>query len=475
MLINIGFIFLIKMKIAVIGTGYVGLVQGAAFADVNHSVICVDKAKEKIAHLNEFCEGKRTDLPILEPDLPRLVKENYDKKRLRFTTDINEAVREAKFIFIAVGTPSNEDGSANLLFVKQVAGDIGKAMNYDSEAPVYKIIANKSTVPLGTYKIVHDIIANETKNDFDVVSNPEFLAEGRAVKDCLRPSRIVIGAPNAKAASIMDELYAPFKDREVSIMFMSNIDAEMVKYASNTYLAGQVSLTNAMANLSRELGADWRKVLEGVKKDVRVGRFVYAGLGFGGSCFPKDVRELIHTMSVHRAGTEDLEYLKKIIELNEVQKSLFIPRMESYYGSLEGRKIAIWGTTFKPETNDVRESAGLHMIKELLLKGASVTAYDPSGSEGAMSALSFDEKLKPHIGRLVFAPDMYEALKDADGAVIAVEWNDFRNPDFEKMKRLLKKPVIFDGKDIISLKHMEEHGFDYFSVGRPDLLCHSKK
>ncbi|MBU2637799.1 MAG: UDP-glucose/GDP-mannose dehydrogenase family protein [Nanoarchaeota archaeon] len=462
------------MKIAVIGTGYVGLVQGAAFADVNHSVTCVDKVKEKIIHLNEFCEGKRNDLPILEPDLPRLVKENYDKKRLSFTTDINEAVKGAKVIFIAVGTPSNEDGSANLTHVKNVALDIAKAMNYESETPIYKIIVNKSTVPPNTYKVVHDIIASETRNGFDVVSNPEFLAEGRAVKDCLRPSRIIVGTSNAKAASKMEELYAPFKDREVSIMFMSNIDAEMVKYASNTYLAAQVSLTNAMANLSRELGADWRKVLEGVKKDVRVGRFVYAGLGFGGSCFPKDVRELIHTMSMYRGNTLDLEYLKKIIEMNEAQKSVFLPRMEKYYGSLEGKKIAVWGTTFKPETNDVRESAGLHMIKELLLRGASVAAYEPSGSEHSLFALSLDENLKPHMERLAFAHDMYGALKEAEGVVIAVEWNDFRNPDFEKMKKLMKAPVVFDGKDIINTRHMEDYGFDYFSVGRPDLLCFSK-
>lgn len=462
------------MRIAVIGTGYVGLVQGAAFADVNHSVTCVDKIKEKIAHLNDFCEGKRNELPILEPDLPRLVKENYGKKRLRFTTDINQAVKEAKAIFIAVGTPANEDGSANLTHVKNVASDIAKAMNYESESPRYKIIANKSTVPPGTYRIVHNIIAKETKNEFDVVSNPEFLAEGRAVKDCIRPSRIIIGAPNAKAASVMEELYAPFKDREVSIMLMSNIDAEMVKYASNTYLAAQVSLTNALANLSRELGADWRKVLEGVKKDIRVGRFVYAGLGFGGSCFPKDVRELMHTMSMHRPETADLEYLKNIIELNEAQKSLFLPRMEKYYNTLEGKKIAVWGTTFKPETNDVRESAGLHMIKELLLRGASVSAYDPSGSSEAMFTLSLDENLKPHLARLAFASDMYGALKGAEGVIIAVEWNDFRNPDFEKMKKLLKAPVIFDGKDVLNTKHMEEHGFDYFSVGRPDVLGHSK-
>ncbi|MDD4878518.1 MAG: UDP-glucose/GDP-mannose dehydrogenase family protein [Candidatus Nanoarchaeia archaeon] len=462
------------MRVAVIGTGYVGLVQGAAFADVNHNVTCVDKIKAKIDHLNEFCEGKRNDLPILEPDLPRLVKENYDKKRLRFTTDINEAVKEAKIIFIAVGTPANEDGSANLNHVRNVAHDIGKAMNYESETPIYKIIVTKSTVPPMTYKMVHDAIAEETKNEFDVVSNPEFLAEGRAVKDCLRPSRIVVGTSNAKAASIMDELYAPFKDREVSIMFMSNIDAEIVKYASNTYLAAQVSLTNAMANLSRELGADWRKVLEGVKKDARVGRFVYAGLGFGGSCFPKDVRELIHTMSQHRPGTADLEYVEMIVKQNEAQKELFLPRIEKYYNSIEGKKLAVWGTAFKPETDDTRESAGVHMIKELLLKGAYVSAYEPSGSEQAMFTLSLDEKIKPHLSRLSFVSDMYEAVKDAEGVVITVEWNDFRNPDFLQVKKLLKKPVIFDGKDILNPRQMKEEGFDYFSVGRPDVLGHTK-
>ncbi|MDI6738211.1 MAG: UDP-glucose/GDP-mannose dehydrogenase family protein [Nanoarchaeota archaeon] len=463
------------MKIAVIGTGYVGLVQGAAFADVNHNVICVDKVEAKIRHLLDFCEGKRNDLPILEPDLPRLVKENYDKKRLRFTTDINEAVKEAKIIFIAVGTPSNEDGSANLTHVRNVAAEIGEAMNYESDAPIYKIIVNKSTVPPMTYKIVHDIISEKTKNEFDVASNPEFLAEGRAVKDCLRPSRIVVGTANAKAASIMEELYAPFKDREVSILFMSNIEAEMVKYSANTYLAAQVSLTNVLANLCREVGADWRNVLEGVKKDVRVGRFVYSGLGFGGSCFPKDVRELIYSMGSHRPGTADLEYVKKIIEQNEAQKGLFLPVMEKYYSGLNGKRFAVWGTTFKPETNDVRESAGMHMIKELLLRGACVSAYDPSGSEQALFALSLDERVKPHLSRLTFVSDMYEALKEAEGVVIAVEWNDFRNPDFEQVKNLLKKPVIFDGKDIISTRQIKELGFDYFGVGRPDILGFSRK
>jgi len=463
------------MKIAVIGTGYVGLVQGAALADVNHSVICVDKIKEKIIHLNEFCEGKRNDLPILEPDLPRLVKENHDKKRLVFTTDINQAVKEARVIFIAVGTPSNEDGSANLTHVRNVAQDIGRAMNYDSETPIYKIIVTKSTVPPMTYKMVHDTIAKETKNEFDIVSNPEFLAEGRAVKDCLRPSRIVIGTSNAKAASIMEELYEPFKSREVSILFMSNIDAEMVKYASNTYLAAQVSLTNAMANLSRDLGADWRKVLEGVKKDSRVGRFVYPGLGFGGSCFPKDVRELIHTMEQHRPDSVDLDYVKMIVQQNETQKGLFLPRMEKYFNGFEGKKFAIWGTTFKPETNDVRESAGVHMIKELLLKGAYVSAYEPSGSEQALFTLSLDEKVKPHLSRLSFVSDMYEAVRKAEGLLITVEWNDFRNPDFLQVKNLLKKPVIFDGKDILNPRQMKEEGFDYFSVGRPDVLGYSKK
>ncbi|MFH1065862.1 MAG: UDP-glucose/GDP-mannose dehydrogenase family protein [Nanoarchaeota archaeon] len=462
------------MKIAVIGTGYVGLVQGAALADVNHSVICVDKLEYKVTHLNDFCEGKRNDLPILEPDLPRLVKENYDKKRLRFTSNLEEAVRESKVIFIGVGTPANEDGSANLAHVRNVAEAIGKAMNYESDSPIYKIIVNKSTVPPNTYKIVHDIIANETSNEFDIVSNPEFLAEGRAVKDCLRPSRIVIGTSNAKAASAMEELYEPFKSREVSILFMSNVEAELVKYASNTYLAAQVSLTNAMANLSRELGADWRKVLEGVKKDIRVGRFVYPGLGFGGSCFPKDVRELIHTMEQHRQGSIDLDYLKNIVEQNESQKGIFLPRMEHYFNGFEGKKFAVWGTTFKPETDDVRESAGVHMIKELLLNGASVSAYEPSGSSQTMSFLSLDERLKAHMPRLLFAADMYEALKESEGLLITVEWNDFRNPDLEQIKKLLKKPVIFDGKDILNMKQMESMGFDYFSVGRPDVLGYSK-
>lgn len=463
------------MKVAVIGTGYVGLVQGAAFADVNHNVICVDKIKAKVDHLNEFCEGKRNDLPILEPDLPRLVKENYDKKRLRFSTDIKEAVRESKIIFIAVGTPANEDGSANLTHVRNVAAEIGEAMNYESDSPIYKIIVNKSTVPPMTYKIVHDILAEKTKNDFDVVSNPEFLAEGRAVKDCLRPSRIVIGTSNAKAASIMEELYAPFKDREVSILFMSNIEAEMVKYSANTYLAAQVSLTNSLANLCKKVGADWRNVLEGVKKDNRVGRFVYSGLGFGGSCFPKDVRELIHTMSKHRDGTADLEYVQMIIKQNEAQKGLFLPLMENYYNGLNGKHFAIWGTTFKPETNDTRESAGLYMIKELLLKGASVSVYEPSGPEQSLYSLSLDEKLKPHLSRLTFVSDMYEALKNAEGVVITVEWNDFRNPDLEQVKKLLKTPVIFDGKDVINTKQAKELGFDYFAVGRPDIFAHSKR
>lgn len=458
------------MKIAVVGTGFVGLVQGAAMADVNHTVICVDKLEDKIGMLNEFCERKGEELPIEEPGLRELIRENYDKKRIRFTTSIDEAVKESQVIFIAVGTPSKDDGSANLAYVREVAEGIGKAMNYSSESPIYKIIVNKSTVPVGTSKMVSDIVKQQTRNEFDVISNPEFLAEGRAVKDCIRPSRIVIGYSNPRAAALMEQLYEPFKAREVPVIFMSNVDAELVKYASNTYLAAQVACTNMLANLARKSGGDWAKINQAVKKDVRIGKFVYGGLGFGGSCFPKDVREVVHSLKQYGVSETDLKFAQNILDQNEQQKRIFIPRMEEYFQALQGKKIALWGLTFKPETNDTRESAGLQMLSDLLIRGACVSAYDPSGFKHAQHELSVYPETKPHLDRLVFASDMYEPLKGADAVVITVEWNDFRNPDFEQMKKLMKRPAVFDGKDILNPKTMEELGFDYFSVGRPDVL-----
>jgi len=463
------------MKISIIGTGYVGLVQGAVFADVNHKVVCVDKLVDKIKALQDFCERKSDALPLQEPGLPELIRENYDKGRLRFSANLEDAVRNTSVIFIAVGTPEGKDGSADLSQVYEVARQIGKSMNYESEVPIYKVVAIKSTVPIGTHKEVERIIASETKNEFDVVSNPEFLAEGRAVKDCLRPSRIVIGTSNARAAAIMEQLYEPFKEREVPLMFMSNVDAEIVKYASNFYLALQIVGTNILANLTRKAGGDWTKINQAVKKDIRIGRFVYSGLGFGGSCFPKDVRALAHMLKEFSACETDSGLVEYVLKQNNAQKSILTQRIFEYFRCVEGKRFAIWGLTFKPETNDIREAASLRIIEDLLKNGAYVSAYDPSGYKNTMEELQHRDDLKPYIEKLKFFDEMYAPLKDADAVIITVEWNDFRNPDFDMIKRYLKQPVIFDGKDILNPKQMEQLGFDYFSIGRPDIFGYSKK
>lgn len=455
------------MKIGIIGVGFVGLTQGAVFADVGHEVMCVDCLEDKIRKLNDFCEGKTTDFIIYEPRLPELVKKNYEKGLLSFTTNMKEVVEKCSILFIAVGTPAMEDGSTDMSFVKGVAKQIGQAMNYKSEAPIYKIIVNKSTVPVGTARMIREIIGKETKNKFDVASNPEFLAEGRAVEDSLKPSRIVVGTDKESVAKIMQEIYAPFVEQGHPIYIMGNEDAEIVKYVSNTYLGTQIVLTNIFASLARASGADWSKIKKAVSSDPRIGRFIHDGLGYGGSCFGKDIEQMIQTLKVK--GIES-KVLEEAIESNKKQKLALNPRIKEYFNNkLKGKEFAVWGLSFKPETSDMRDAASIFVIKDLVNKGAKIKAYDPAAMAEAKEIFSKDKEISKHLGLITYTKDKYSALKNSDALIITVEWNEFKNPDFSKIKKLLKIPVIFDGKDILKIEDIKKYGFDYFCVGRPDI------
>ncbi|MBI4447925.1 UDP-glucose/GDP-mannose dehydrogenase family protein [Candidatus Woesearchaeota archaeon] len=452
------------MKIGIIGTGFVGLTQGAVFADVGHEVVCIDCLEDKIASLKKFCSGKSKKFPIYEPRLPELVKKNYEKGLLTFTTNLEEAVKGSSILFIAVGTPEGADGRADLSAVKRVAQQIGQAMNYKSEEEVYKIIVNKSTVPVGTAQLVKEIIKKETANKFDVVSNPEFLAEGRAVEDSLRPSRIVIGTDSQKATKIMREIYAPFVEQGHPIYSMSNVDAEIVKYSSNTYLGLQIVLTNMFANLSREVGGDWSKIKKAITADARIGKFVHGGLGFGGSCFGKDIEQFIYTLKDNKI---DVKLLEEALKQNKNQKTVFMPRILEYFGySIKGKTFAIWGLSFKPETSDMRDAASIPLIEMLIGEGAKIKAYDPAAMEEAKKVFSGRSQIEDN---LTYCKENYKALDGCDALIITAEWNEFKQPDFKKIKKKLKNPVIFDGKDIYQLEEMKRLGFDYFSIGRADV------
>ncbi len=438
------------MKISVIGTGYVGLVTGTCLAESGNEVVCVDINEEKVKQMQA---GK---VPIYEPGLEVLFKRNIKAKRLHFTTDLSRGVQHGEIIFLALPTPEDEDGSADLSYVIQVAKDIGKLLR-DKKLSDYKIIVNKSTVPVGTAEKVRQIIANEAPGaDFDVVSNPEFLREGFAVDDFMKPERVVIGTSSARAAEKMKRLYKPFVRSGNPILIMDEKSAEITKYAANAFLAMKISFMNEIANFCELAGADVDKVRLGLGTDSRIGkRFLFPGIGYGGSCFPKDVKAL------YKTGQDfgyDFKILKSVIEINERQRKSLIPKILNYFdGNLQGKKLAVWGLAFKPETDDIREAPSLVMIEELLKHGADITAYDPEAMENVKKKLG---------ERINYASTPYEALENADALVISTEWNAFRNPDFEKMQQLMKYPVIFDGRNIYDPDNMREKDFVYFSVGR---------
>ena len=431
------------MNICVIGTGYVGLVAGACLADMGNNVICVDNNEEKISQL------KNGVIPIYEPSLDELVKSNVLENRLDFSNDLKSAVEKSLVCFIAVGTPQGEDGSADLQYVFEVAKSIATSMND------YKVIVDKSTVPVGTAEKVTEIIKQNTKYDFDVVSNPEFLKQGNAVNDFLSPDRVVIGSDSDKATQIMQEIYAPFFRTGNRVIVMDVKSAEMTKYAANSFLAVKISYANEIANLCEKVGADAEMVRIGMTTDSRIGnKFLFPGLGYGGSCFPKDVKALIKTGAENGC---DMNIIKSADETNKKQRLLFLDKIINKFGEdLTGKTFAVWGLAFKPKTNDMREAPAITIINELLKRGAKVQAYDPKAME--TSKFYFEDKI-------TYAKNSYEALEDADALLLLTEWNEFRRPDFDRIKDLLKTSIIFDGRNQYNGKRLIEKGFDYTCIG----------
>ena len=436
------------MKIAVVGTGYVGLVTGTCFAETGNEVICVDIDKSKVDKLSSG------HITIYEPGLEKLFLRNQKEGRLHFTTVLSDAIKDARIIFLALPTPPGEDGSADLKYILGVANDLGKLLQKED----YKIIIDKSTVPVGTAdKVKAAIIKNgAAESSFDVVSNPEFLREGVAVDDFMKPDRVVIGTESDKAKKILLDLYAPFVRQGNPIIFMDEKSAELTKYAANSFLATKITFMNEIAQLCERLGADVDMVRKGIGSDERIGkRFLFPGIGYGGSCFPKDVQALVK--SADEVGY-DFKILDAVMEVNEKQKTHLLPAIKSYFNNdLNGKKIALWGLAFKPNTDDIREAPALYIIEELLKEGAAVKTYDPEAMNNVKALLG---------DSITFCERQYDALADADILVIATEWSEFRTPDFEKMKSLLKNKVIFDGRNLFDLKVMEEMGFHYVSVGR---------
>ena len=433
------------MKLAVIGTGYVGLVVGACFAETGNVVTCVDRDAAKIRTLN------RGKIPIYEPGLEELVRRNRAEKRLLFQTTLPDAVKKSDVIFIAVGTPTEEDGSADLQHVLAAAREIGRAMNG------FKVIVDKSTVPAGTADLVRDTIRRETNHQFSVVSNPEFLKQGAAVEDFLKPDRVVIGANDERGAAIMTDLYRPFTRTGAPIMVMDCTSAEMCKYAANAMLATRISFMNEIANVCERFGADADKVRQAIASDRRIGpAFLFPGIGYGGSCFPKDVKAIVKFSA-------DKKYKFRILEaveaVNDAQKERLLARLDNHFGkSLKGKTIAMWGLAFKPRTDDMREAPAIPIIQGILKRGGKVRAFDPAAKDVAKGI--FGKKI-------TYAKSAYDAVKGADALLLVTEWNEFREPDFTRVRRAMKQPVIFDGRNLYDPRHIRDLGFTYLSIGRP--------
>ncbi len=431
------------MKIAVVGTGYVGLVAGACLAENGNEVICVDKDPAKIRLL------QRGKIPIYEPGLEELVRRNRVEKRLTFTTQLARGVRSSQIIFIAVGTPTGEDGSADLQHVLDVARETARAMNG------YKVVVNKSTVPVGTAAKVREVIRRETTHPFSVVSNPEFLKQGAAIEDFMKPDRVVIGAEDPRAADMMKELYAPFTRTGAPIMLMDCPSAELCKYAANAMLATRISFMNEVANVCEAVGADVDQVRRAIASDRRIGSsFLFAGVGYGGSCFPKDVKAMLRFAA---ASDYDFAILGAVEAVNDRQKVRLLSKLNAHFDTLKGKRIAVWGLAFKPRTDDMREAPSVPLIRGILAAGATVSAYDPEAM--AVAKTIFGSKI-------TYAESSYGALTGADALVIVTEWNEFREPDYTRMRKLLRAPVIFDGRNLYRPEHIRAQGFTYYSIGR---------
>jgi UDPglucose 6-dehydrogenase len=431
------------LKIGVVGTGYVGLVVGACLAETGNTVVCVDNDDAKVAAL------RRGEVPIYEPGLAEMISRNEQEERLRFSTDLRMAVEQSDLLLIAVGTPQDEDGSADMSHVLAAAEGIGRAMNG------YKIIVTKSTVPVGTSERIRKVVSKVTSHPFAVVSNPEFLKEGGALSDFLKPDRVIIGTDDPKAREVMKDLYAPFVRTGNPILFMDAASAEVTKYAANAMLATRISFMNEIAGLCDRVGADVDAVRRGLGSDSRVGAsFLFPGIGYGGSCFPKDVKALLRIGQ--DAGTE-LRIVSATDRANEAQRTLLVPRIEKHLGGLSGKTVAVWGLSFKPQTDDIRESPAVYIIQGLLLKGARVRAYDPKAMDAARRVLG---------DTVTFCKKSYEAVEGADALVVATEWNAFREPDFARVKSLMRHPAVFDGRNLYNSQILREMGFHYEGIGR---------
>jgi UDPglucose 6-dehydrogenase len=432
------------MKIAVVGTGYVGLVTGTCFSETGNKVTCIDIDQKKVEKLS------KGEITIYEPGLEKIFLRNLREGRLTFTTNLAEGVKDAEIVFLALPTPPGEGGAADLRYVLGVAKDLGKIMTD------YKVLVDKSTVPVGTAAKVHAAVAENYKGEFDVVSNPEFLREGVAVDDFMKPDRVVVGTQSERAKKLMADLYAPFVRQGNPVIFMDEKSAELTKYAANSFLATKISFMNEIAQLCEKVGADVDMVRRGIGSDDRIGkRFLFPGIGYGGSCFPKDVQALI--MSSEEVNY-DFKILKAVEEVNEAQKLHLIPKIEKYFkGDLKGKHFALWGLAFKPNTDDIREAPALYLIDALVAAGATVTAYDPEAMPNVKNTIG--DKIK-------YADSQYGALKNADALVIATEWSEFRTPDFEVIDSLLKGKVIFDGRNLFEVKYITDMGYHYESIGR---------
>ena len=432
------------MKITVVGTGYVGLVTGTCFAETGNEVVCVDIDKSKITRLSNG------EITIYEPGLEKLFIRNLKENRLSFTTDLKEGIQGARIIFLALPTPPGEDGSADLKYILGVAEELGKILKE------YVVIIDKSTVPVGTAEKVHAAVAKNYSGEFDVVSNPEFLREGVAVDDFMKPDRVIIGTSSERAKKVMNELYAPFVRSGNPVIFMDERSAELTKYAANSFLATKISFMNEIAQLCERLGADVDMVRLGIGSDERIGkRFLFPGIGYGGSCFPKDVQALVKSA---KEADYDFSILNAVMKVNENQKKHLIPKMQRYFNEgLKGKHIAIWGLAFKPNTDDIREAPALYVIDELLSLGCTISVFDPEAMGNVRNLLK--DKVK-------YAESQYEAIQGADALVIATEWNEFRTPDFIKMVKGMKNKAIFDGRNLFDMNAIKELGFHYECIGR---------
>jgi UDPglucose 6-dehydrogenase len=442
------------LNLAVVGTGYVGLVTGTCFAETGNSVICVDIDKNKIEKMRK---GK---IPIYEPGLQPIFERNIKDKRIAFTTDLHDAVRKAEVIFLCLPTPQDGSGSADLKYVMGVADDLGRFFKKEPDQG-FKVLVDKSTVPVGTSDKVRNAVKKHAPDfDFDVASNPEFLREGMAVEDFMKPERVVVGTSSERTKKILEQLYEPFVRSGNPIYFMDEKSAEMTKYAANSFLATKISFMNEIANLCELTGAEVDKVRVGIGSDSRIGkRFLFPGVGYGGSCFPKDVVALVNTANEHKY---DFKILKSVMEVNKNQVDFFFDKIEKHFeGKLRGKQLGLWGLAFKPNTDDVREAPAIALIRKLLKAGVKITAYDPEAVETTKAVIG---------DKIVYTKTNYDAIKDKDALVIVTEWNEFRNPDLDKIKDLLKNPVIFDGRNLYDLEKMREKKFVYYSIGREAVL-----